>query len=106
MHAAAKRVHLSARPLGAVIEVRIADDGRGFDLTNALRADGRGLRNLRRRAVNLQAGFDIVTEVGNGTAIRLLLPVVRGQTVEGVKPAAGAVLASTSTADCRVSANR
>jgi signal transduction histidine kinase len=98
-HSAATRVHLSARSLGAVIEVRLADNGRGFDLSSALQAGGRGLHNLRRRAANLHAELNIVSESGSGTVIHLLLPVERETTPElGARQHTTATLTSLPTA--------
>jgi signal transduction histidine kinase len=76
-HSGATRAQLSARPLGTVIEVRLTDNGRGFDMSSALQAGGRGLRNLRRRAAHLQAELRIASDVGVGTTLCLMLPVER-----------------------------
>jgi signal transduction histidine kinase len=84
-HSAATHVHLSARSLGTAIEVRLTDNGRGFEMSSALQAGGRGLRNLRRRAAHLQAELSIVSDLGSGTTLCLLLPVER-ETVEHTSP--------------------
>jgi signal transduction histidine kinase len=76
-HSGATRVQLAARSLGAAIEVQLTDNGHGFEMSSALQAGGRGLRNLQRRAANLQAELSVVSHVGSGTTLRLVLPVER-----------------------------
>jgi signal transduction histidine kinase len=82
-HAAATCVHMSARVQGSWIEVHLADNGRGFDVSSAASADGRGLRNLRRRAATLQAELSIESQIAHlesrGTTIRQRLPLTRAQ---------------------------
>jgi len=80
-HAAATKVQMSAKAHGSWIEVRIADNGCGLSMPAALNQGGRGLRNLRRRAENLQAQLHIDSRPA-GTTVRLLLPLVRVDVAE------------------------
>jgi signal transduction histidine kinase len=72
-HASATRMQISARCSGAFIEVCITDNGRGFD--TATTPTGRGLRHLAQRAASLNGSVIIETQPGNGTTVRLLLPI-------------------------------
>ena len=73
-HAGAQtcRVSLSRRDGNAVLE--IDDDGSGFDPTTVGRS-GQGLGNLRERAESLGGGIDLQSAAGNGTTVRLTIPL-------------------------------
>jgi signal transduction histidine kinase len=75
-HSAATRVEMSARAHGSWIEIRIVDNGCGLSVPFALGGAGRGLRNLKRRAEQLQAQLHIDSRPAAGTTVRLLLPLV------------------------------
>jgi len=74
-HAKASRVRIATRHRGAMVEIRVEDDGCGFDLANAER--GRGLKSQLRRARYLGGTLHLDTEPGHGTRLALRLPVVR-----------------------------
>jgi signal transduction histidine kinase len=61
------------------LEVTIRDDGMGFDLKEVDSGYGQrgsmGLLNMRERADMLNGELDIETDPGQGTAVRLRLPV-------------------------------
>ena len=77
-HARAQRVKMWARLAeGGNVEVRVQDDGRGFDTEAAVHRGGRGLSNLRLRARQLPGELQIDAAPGRGTTVRLLLPVQR-----------------------------
>jgi signal transduction histidine kinase len=85
-HAQAHHVHVSLRRVGDDVQVEIADDGVGcpaasFDARDASGGipGGRGLRNMRTRAQSLGARVEFDSRVGEGTRVRLLLPIVRLQ---------------------------
>jgi signal transduction histidine kinase len=71
-HSGAHRLRLSARAINGEVEVRIEDDGCGFDPTHA--AAGLGLSNMRARARRIGARFDIDAHPGAGTVVRLAMP--------------------------------
>jgi len=90
-HAGAHRVQLSARArIDGMLEIRIADDGRGFDA--ALPTAGLGLASMRTRAERMGAHLDVSSAPGAGTTVCLLLPgslpaqPVGNQAVEGAIP--------------------
>jgi signal transduction histidine kinase len=72
-HAAATQMRISAHCSGPYIEVCIADNGRGFDVGTT--STGRGLRHLAQRAASLHGSVLIDSRPGNGTTVRMLLPV-------------------------------
>jgi signal transduction histidine kinase len=72
-HARATRMQISARCSGLFIEVCVTDNGCGFD--TATTPTGRGLRHLPQRAASLNGSVIIESRSGNGTSVRLLLPI-------------------------------
>jgi signal transduction histidine kinase len=74
-HAAAQRVYIGTGVVGDEIEVRVSDDGVGFDIQVSSR--GRGLRFLKQRASGLGGKLEIASAPGQGTTARLLLPIQR-----------------------------
>ncbi|MFG6486519.1 ATP-binding protein [Roseateles sp. BYS78W] len=72
-HARARTLSLSARQEGSALEVRIEDDGCGFDAT--LPGSGHGLASMRQRAQVLGATLRIDTTPGRGTLVVLRLPL-------------------------------
>jgi nitrate/nitrite-specific signal transduction histidine kinase len=54
------------------IEIRIEDDGLGFDPAQV--RTGRGLTDMRARAERIGAGFDVTSLPGKGTVVRLTIP--------------------------------
>jgi signal transduction histidine kinase len=72
-HAGASRMQISAHCDGPYVEVCIADNGRGFDVATI--STGRGLRHLAQRAASLHGSVLVDSRPGEGTTVRLLLPV-------------------------------
>ncbi len=54
---------------GGGIFLQIADDGRGFDFPREF--DGNGLSNMKSRAEKISGRFEIESELGNGTTIKV-----------------------------------
>ncbi|HSE01502.1 MAG TPA: ATP-binding protein [Burkholderiales bacterium] len=71
-HSGAQRLRLSARAVYGEVEIRIEDNGRGFDPSHA--AAGLGLANMRARARRIGARLDIHAHSGAGTVVRLSIP--------------------------------
>jgi hypothetical protein len=72
-HSGATRVRISAQAVpGGGVEIRVEDDGRGFDASSP--AAGLGLANMRARASRIGAQLDISSRAGDGTVARLQIP--------------------------------
>jgi signal transduction histidine kinase len=72
-HSGATRVRISAQAApGGGVEIRVEDDGRGFDASSP--AAGLGLTNMRARASRIGAKLDISSRAGDGTVARLQIP--------------------------------
>jgi signal transduction histidine kinase len=75
-HADAGIVDVSLRTVGQQLCLRIKDDGRGFDVTEATEnRQGLGLSTIRERAELLSGVFDLKSSPGNGTRIRVEVPL-------------------------------
>ncbi len=72
-HGGASRVDVSFH-WGASLDLRIGDDGKGFDEKAAASFSGMGLRNLKERAVAMGADLSIDSHPGEGTRIHLHMP--------------------------------
>lgn len=68
-HASPSRVQIELRAGRGQLDLRIEDDGCGFDPANIVPGDG--LLNLRRRAADMRAMLEIDSRPGAGTIIRL-----------------------------------
>jgi len=67
-HAGAKRVSVKLAVHAQQGELRVADDGRGVDVA-AVEATSRGLRNMRKRAEEID-GCLFIESAGSGTMVR------------------------------------
>lgn len=61
---------------GGRLRLRIADNGRGFDLSKA--GGGHGLASMRRRAALLGGQLEIASSPGAGTTVELSTPLRQG----------------------------
>jgi signal transduction histidine kinase len=55
------------------VTLEIKDNGRGFDLEEAIKGDGMGLVSMRERAENFDGQLSIETEPGRGCQVRAIL---------------------------------
>jgi len=79
-HANASRVELSLRTLGSEVELRVADDGHGFDGTTAVAASEPGhlgLQSMRERAEILDGKLEIESS-DRGTRVLVRAPLREG----------------------------
>lgn len=74
-HAAAREVVISLQAYDGWLEMRVVDDGRGFDVTAVDKAGGLGLTSMAERAAVLNGRVNVESGVGQGTAIVVRLPV-------------------------------
>jgi two-component system sensor histidine kinase UhpB len=93
-HANARRVEitLTSGDEGA-LDLRIADDGRGFDATDTRRRPGLGLISIDERVRLVGGEVQLWSQPGRGTEIRVHVPMLaREETVKGDdEPSEGAV---------------
>jgi two-component system sensor histidine kinase UhpB len=54
-------------------EISVHDNGRGFDPATV--SMGNGLLNLQQRMVECGGRFEVQSSVGNGTTVRLIVPL-------------------------------
>jgi PAS domain S-box-containing protein len=74
MHAKASRVWVSLVRVGNRIELRIADNGRGFD-ASAGRTGGLGLLSIEERVHLVNGEFSVTSHVGGGSRIEISVPM-------------------------------
>lgn len=72
-HAGASEVRISLKLVGDVLELTIADNGRGFDPAVAARRNG--LNNLCQRLAEMGGRCEIESRREAGTCVRLTLPL-------------------------------
>ena len=72
-YAQASSATVRLREWGDQLSVEVADDGRGFDVSTTVR--GNGLTNMEDRLEALGGTLHIASSPGNGTTVRLILPV-------------------------------
>ena len=72
-HSDAEHVRVGLRRNGDQLELRVADDGRGFSFDEASR--GLGVAGMRERAMLVGGDFQIESRPGVGTRIRLVVPI-------------------------------
>ncbi len=84
-HSGARHLRFEARARDdAEVEIRLEDDGCGFDPSQP--AAGVGLANMRARAGRVGAQLVIASHAGQGTMVRLLLPCALPRVTEESAP--------------------
>jgi signal transduction histidine kinase len=73
-HSGAKNVLISLEIIGDTIVVIIEDDGKGFDVSAALKKGTFGLLGMNERVRSLNGTLDIQSVIGKGTTILMKLP--------------------------------
>jgi len=74
-HGAASRVTVTIGRDNGSLQVRIADDGVGYDTTKIDVQGGMGLQNMVERAHNIGGCLTIVSAPGEGVEVTVVLPV-------------------------------
>lgn len=81
-HSGASRATVRLKLQGGKVILEVADDGLGFDADRILRARGPrytlGLHGMIERATISGGELDVVSSLGNGTTIRVELPIQTG----------------------------
>jgi signal transduction histidine kinase len=73
-HAAPMEIRLRLNVAGDQFELMLADDGRGFVVSEA-DSVGNGLVNMRERMQEIGGTFEIASRAAQGTTIRLTIPI-------------------------------
>jgi signal transduction histidine kinase len=74
-HAQATHVDIILSQSGSDIILMVRDDGRGFDAT-ATYSGHLGLVSMRERTEQLGGAFQLTSEIGKGTCIRVTVPMI------------------------------
>jgi signal transduction histidine kinase len=93
-HAAASSLQVSVQLTDNSVELRVADNGVGFDLQAARESGGLGLISMRERTEQAGGTLGIEAERGKGTTVKVSLPLGTDGT-DG--RAAGATVATVGT---------
>ncbi len=73
-HAQAHIIEVVVEYTKKMIAVTVSDDGRGFDISEGLRkSDHWGLKNMRERAEQIHAIYNISSSAGNGTVVKVCI---------------------------------
>ena len=73
-HADAESVHISVEVTGDVLEMRVRDDGEGFEMGSA--SEHFGLRIMAERADAIGASLHVDSCLGEGTTVSVSVPEV------------------------------
>ena len=74
-HANANRVLIILKKVDEALHFSVADDGVGFDNSGGQRQRSFGLLGIRERTYMLQGEYEIFTEPGEGTKIKVCIPL-------------------------------
>ena len=73
-HSRAKQIKIILTTTGKLFKLAFTDDGIGFNADDQINASGAGLKNLKSRALLINAQLHILSVPGNGTHIEIELP--------------------------------
>ncbi len=72
-YADATKVHVCITQRDHLVEMKILDNGKGFDTAKIF--NGNGMSTLKRRAAELNAVYTMISEVNKGTAVQLAFKI-------------------------------
>jgi PAS domain S-box-containing protein len=75
-HSGAKSAEVTLASAGDLLELRVSDRGRGFDLKEAGRQSGLGLVSMEERVKLLHGSFEVRSRPGSGTELAVHLPLI------------------------------
>jgi signal transduction histidine kinase len=88
-HAAASQVRISWRKVDSDLCLEIRDNGQGFAPQDVPGHSRHGLRGMRERSDLVRADFQVVSQPGNGTVLRVNLPLASLKRLESWKVGEG-----------------
>jgi two-component system, NarL family, sensor kinase len=74
-HSGAKTAEVMLNSTNDALELRVADHGMGFDLENVRLRRGLGLVSIEERVKLLHGSFEVTSQLGSGTELRVHLPL-------------------------------
>ncbi|TWT10365.1 sensor histidine kinase [Streptococcus sp. sy004] len=77
-HAQATRLEVYLQEKETEVELKMVDNGRGFDL-NVARELSYGLTNIQERVDDLAGTMTFLTSLGNGVSMDIHVPIVKGK---------------------------
>jgi len=78
-HSAGTELRLALHVEKEVLSIMVSDNGRGMSATTHARpGGGYGLINMRERLANLGGLCEISGQAGQGTSVKLTIPLERG----------------------------
>jgi len=73
-HSGASEIHIDVSVKNSLLQIVVADNGRGFDLNAPVNGHhGNGLENMRRRMENLGGQCEVSSAPGKGTSLKFRL---------------------------------
>lgn len=88
-HSGARRAEVRIAIGAAAVDVRVRDEGRGFDVAAARRGGGLGLVSIEERVRLLQGTLRVVSGPGQGTDLEVVIPLPDGGARAPAAPVAG-----------------
>lgn len=79
-HSQASEVRLELACVGDDCQIAITDNGVGFDLQGTRRTGAAGLKNMQARMQEIKGSFELRSEPGKGTTVRLSFPIPPART--------------------------
>lgn len=74
-HSKAREVRLELACVGDECQITITDNGQGFDPQGTRRTGAAGLKNMEARMQEIRGTFELQSEPGKGTTVRLKFPI-------------------------------
>ncbi len=78
-HASATEMQVSIRSAEGSVRLEVRDNGKGFDPAGAATTAGLGLISMKERMEKLGGRFEMISEPGEGTTVRVSLDQVDGE---------------------------
>ena len=89
-HSKATRAQVTATVAGQSVSIVISDDGEGFAATDSTKTSGEshiGLSSMRERATLMRGHFELESQPGRGTTIRVSVPITEHADGQNANPA-------------------